>query len=403
MALDTCALYGTSNYANGWIGINLLVILASLTFIAFVYVLSGFFPTRTRSKLVEAIRSEYTQMLLSAVIIAVLAGAAHLVCGISASYSMSFANTALSPFQYANFYIGNLSTNTGISLLINLYSTSVAYEIEAQTIESVGNLTSQFIGGTSGSILAGVIPLYGVAGGTAGLLGGVSAAAKASPAAAKASPVAVKASPVAIRLSLPAMSAWSQVFSSLAGWYAGVFATLVTLAVGTAFLQYILILVIQSVAFTVVLPIAILMRSIAFAGTGLRQSANSVLAIAIAAYLVYPLTIAFDTTMMHYALSNSGQAPALQQINVNSFFSSTNGGLVGAVGLVWHSLPNLVVPLPNTVLNQTLDIVDKMAQFLFKSIVLFALNLAITIGFAVSVAKALNAGVEGAGSFWSNI
>jgi hypothetical protein len=44
-----------------------------------------------------------------------------------------------------------------------------------------------------------------------------------------------------------------------------------------------------------------------------------------------------------------------------------------------------------------------MSQFIFTAIFMFGINLAVTLGFAIGLAKGLNSGVEGAGSFWSSI
>src|SRR5271157_5240570 len=154
-ALQTCELYGIPNYTNNWISINFIVILTSLTVIAFVYAIANVLPTKMRSRLVDAIRSELSQVLLSAVIIGILIGSAQLACDMSASYSQSLGLTQLTPFQYADSYIGNLATNTGISLLTNLYSYSVAYEVEGITAVYIMNFTASLLGGVAGDLLSG--------------------------------------------------------------------------------------------------------------------------------------------------------------------------------------------------------------------------------------------------------
>jgi hypothetical protein len=72
--INTCALYGTATYTNSWIGINVLVLLVCLLIVAVIYSLSSIFPVMTKQKMVGAARSELTQILLSALIIAILIG-----------------------------------------------------------------------------------------------------------------------------------------------------------------------------------------------------------------------------------------------------------------------------------------------------------------------------------------
>ena len=53
-AINTCALYGATNYANSWIGINLLVVLVSMAVIALVYSFSRFMPERICGRVNQA-------------------------------------------------------------------------------------------------------------------------------------------------------------------------------------------------------------------------------------------------------------------------------------------------------------------------------------------------------------
>ncbi len=388
---STCSLYGGSGYANNWIGINFIVILVSLTVIAFVYTIANFMPSKIRSKLSDAVKSELSQILLSAVIIVILIGSAQLACNLSAIYSVSYVprgERGLTPFQYADSYIGNLATVTGVSLLTNIYSLSIAYQVEAQIVYQALDFTSGLASGL-GSAAAG--SMFSDAG--LSLVGGSGL---------------IKSSILTVSLILPDINALSGVFTSLSSMYVGVFSPLITLATGMLFIQFLLLEVMQYTAFTTILPVAILMRSLAFTGTSLRNSANALLAIAIAAYLVYPLTVALDYNIfMNYALPNAGQTYQLQNININSFFSSLSGtGVVDAAGsaasLMTSSVSSYMI-WPWDIMNAAQTIITHMAQFIFQSVVLFAVNIAITIGFATGLAKALNSGVEGAGSFWNSI
>ena len=123
--VNTCALYGASNYANNWIGINLLIVLVSLAIIAAVYSLSRVMPERVRGRVTEATRSEITQSIISVLIIAILIGSAQAVCNTSVSLGKTIlmnsgvpsSQASLSPFQYADYYIGNLAMHSGLALL----------------------------------------------------------------------------------------------------------------------------------------------------------------------------------------------------------------------------------------------------------------------------------------------
>jgi hypothetical protein len=58
---------------------------------------------------------------------------------------------------------------------------------------------------------------------------------------------------------------------------------------------------------------------------------------------------------------------------------------------------------PFSIIPHTHAIINNIAELIFQGIVLFAVNVAITLGFAIGLTKALNSGIEGAGSFWSNM
>jgi hypothetical protein len=49
------------------------------------------------------------------------------------------------------------------------------------------------------------------------------------------------------------------------------------------------------------------------------------------------------------------------------------------------------------------NIINSVSQFLFIAIILFALNVAITIAFAQSLTRALNSGIEGSNPFWGTL
>lgn len=388
MTISTCALYGGATYTNSWLGINFLVILTTFMIIAIVYTISSLFPIVTREKLVSAVRAEITQGVLSIVILVLLLVFAYSVCNISASFSASLTpnHAGMNPFQYADYYVGNLSLNTGLNLLTNIYSTSVSYAIEAQVLTSIGAF---FNSGLSFGLLIGSLR---------SIVGGLSAVSNSF-----------------LSLGIAAFVQLSTLFSTLSSVYLSLSAV-VTVAVGILFIQFLIIPVLQYTAFTIILPVAIAMRSLSFLGTSLRSASNSVLAIAIAAYLIYPVTIAFNGYAIGWIFSAQNpsfvylhQTYIVPNIPVSQFFgtplSSSFGASVAKVeSLVWSSFGNSgVIIWPSTVLAQARTIVNETAQFLFAAVVLMVIDIAITIGFAVGLTKALNGGVEGAGSFWSGV
>jgi len=396
-AIATCALYGATTYANNWIGINIMILLISFIIVAVVYMISNIMPAITREKMVSAARSEVTQVIISAVILAILLCAALTACNISASLSTSLIPSqysAMNPFQYASYYVGNLSLNTGLNLLTNLYSTSVSYAVEAQVLQSIGSLFNSAFSGTFG-ILKSIFsaPASGI-----------------------------------FSIGIGAAVQLGSIFSTLSTVYLFL-SSFVTLAIGLLFIQFLAIPILQYTAFTVILPVALAMRSLSFLGNSLKAASNALLAFAIAAYIIFPLTIAFNG----YAISwiFSAQNPSYQYlhstyivpgIKANTYFttnptSSQPSALTSAAsaafsstawtqlfGIVSSSFSSTGVIIgPGTVAAQARVLITEIAQFLFASVVLMVVDLAITIGFASGLAKALNSGVEGAGSFWSGV
>ncbi|MGA2800735.1 MAG: hypothetical protein ABSE71_05430 [Candidatus Micrarchaeaceae archaeon] len=399
MAITTCALYGTTTYANSWIGINVMVLLLSLIIVAVVYIISNILPIITRQKLVSAARSEITQIIISAVILSILLGLAVTACNISASFTKNLIPStfsAMNPFQYADYFVGNLSLNTGLNLLTNIYSTSVSYAIEGQVLESIGKLFNSAFSGAFG-ILRNIF-----SGSTSAGQGIFSVG-------------------IALGVQLGA------VFSTLSTVYMAL-SVPVTLAVGLLFILFLVIPVLQYTAFTIILPIALAMRTFSFLGVSLKSASNAMLAFAIAAYIIFPLMIAFNGYAVSWIFS--AQNPSYQYLHstylvpgtkASTYFttnpsstapsalistiSNTLGQPIGqTASLVFSSFATTgVLYSPQQVTAQARVLIDEIAQFIFVAVILTVIDLAITIGFASGLAKALNGGVEGAGSFWSGV
>src|SRR5271163_3971168 len=132
---NTCLLYGATN----WSSVNILVIILAFFLIAIIYMLSNLMTTSAREKLKDAAKSEVSQVVISIFILIILAATATTACAISSSLSTGFTHQSLNPFQFSEYYVGNLSTNTGINLLTNVYSTSVTFAVEAAILKSVAS------------------------------------------------------------------------------------------------------------------------------------------------------------------------------------------------------------------------------------------------------------------------
>ncbi|MEM0149494.1 MAG: hypothetical protein QXW10_01200 [Candidatus Micrarchaeaceae archaeon] len=381
-AIQACTLYGNSNYTNDWLPINYLVIIIGFMIIAVLYAIGRILPPKTRSAIIGMTKVEMTQLLISALIIVTLMFFSTATCNISSSISQQLTGTSLGPFTYADYYIGNLSMNTGLKLLTNIYSDSISFSIDARVYSYLASELSGKIGTPSIKVMPGVT------------------------------------------VSIDEGYDLSIGYYLIADLYMALFSPLLVITIGMLFLQYLALPLIKLTAFALLLPVAIIIRSVAYTGaggSGLRNVANAILAIAVALYLIYPLTIALDAYMVHWIFSV--QNPLYPYLNMgftltqlpSTFFSSAAssattslpGGLaappdlslisgVGSLGLTGIYDPYTPITISN-------EIVNLMSQFIFVGVILFALNIAITMAFAMSLAKALNSGIEGAAAFWSNL
>ncbi len=387
--VNACILYGATN----WAWVNILVILISLLALAAVYMISRFLSNNMRERIRDASRSELTQLFLSAVLLAILAGSALSVCSISFSISKQLTGQGMDPFAYSEYYIGNLSTNTGLNLLTNIYSVSVSYNIQSEILSSIGTIFNAKFSDAFrllGSALSSIFTL-----GASG------------------NPISI------FSLSIAAVSQLSGMFHFLSEFVMAL-SIPVTLVVGLLFVQFIALPVLQVSAFTVILPIAIAMRSLSFLGINLRKAANTAIAIAVAAYIVYPLMISFNSYAIAWIFSGSNpsyqyiqSAFVVPNITPGIFFTQVAPGPgTGSIGtafgsllpFVWGSFSSTGVVLwPPSVFAQIQSIINETAQFLFTGGVMILLDIAVTLGFATNLQKGLNSGIEGAAEFWGGI
>ncbi len=385
---STCT-YGSINTYN-WVSINMLVVLAIMVIGGIIYAIGGVMPARTGEKFRGMAKYEFAEGLISLLIIAILLAFSSSICSFTQSMSQSLFGAQFSdPFQFGQYYVGTLLFAKGTSILTQLYSISVTFYIWGLVLSGVLNPLMEFL---SPSISAGSV--FSVTLGFSATIENF-------------------------------FTAYSTVFSDI-------YAALIMTSFGGLFLLFLTIPIVKAISLTVLVPVAIAMRSIGFAGPRLREASNSFLALGIALYFIFPMTLIFNayTISWIYCTSVNGvSVPAsmcmpssmsqyvgtydLNKFSTGSLFASnsvslTSGALPTTIsipssvfGLLWSSLPiSEIMYAPSGV--QTLG--NIVAQYLFEGIVLVALDMAITIGFALGLTKGLNSisNILGGGSVWKH-
>ncbi len=389
-ACDPSSLFMTN---SGWLGINMLVVLFSVTFGAAIYAFSNFMPGERAEKLRGITRYEIFEAFMSAIIIIALFGFTSVACNTGALLTGQQSYTNL--FSFADSYLGSLLFTNGVSLVSQLYSASVNYVVASNIV-----LFIEQIGQTALSAFFSTLKFGQI----------------------------VSVSPgESIEFVLLSYS------SSVTGTYAG----LTVVAFAPLYLLFLLLPIIQGGALTLVVPVALIMRSISFTGPKLREASNLFLALAIGFYFVLPLTIAFNAyvasclniqliaslqvscpnypyQLQPYALPTSvtslfTQASG-QSITVPSGtipFISTDFNLLQAYGFnsassigngAYQVFFNYVLNAPNVAAGYG----EQVAVYLFLGLFMLGLDMAITAGFINGLGKGLNAlsRIFGTESFW---
>lgn len=384
------ATSGGSLNTGNWIGINLLVILLSFSIAGVLYSTSNIFPVSTREKMKGAAKFEAFQGLISIVIIIILVAFSSVTCNIGANLVVSSAKitntTYQNPMQFAESYIGNLMFSQGLGLFSQIYTETVLVAINANlatTIEeAVQSIMLSFFSISFPPSLMGT--LYG-----------------------------------------------------FSGAFGATFEPIIVVSFGILFTIYLLLPIIQSLALTVIVPLALIMRSIPFAGPKIRESSDTFLALAIGFYFIFPLAILMNGYLINWAYtpcnattgsmcnpySQFTSSYQLQQFSINNLFNTPPqqlgsgttplsigtinlpasflsssvahmGGLLGGLAGVFA----IIYDLPQTMVDYSI----KTAEYAFNAIFLIGLDLAITLAFAQGLSKGLN-GVGrmlSVGPFW---
>ncbi len=373
--------------ANQWINITAIVLGINFAVAAAIFAISGVMPTAFREKLKAAAKYEAFQGMISVVILAVLIGSASTMCNIGQMLvSGSTVQHYQNPLQYSQFYVNNLMFNTGLNLFTSIYSESVLLTLTG----NIANYLEEFLPTIT------ITPALGFSF-SAGLMG---------------------------------------IYFGFSGAMTGTFLALIAVTFGVLFMVLLILPFIQQLAFTILLPLALVMRSIPFAGPNLRQTSDTFLALAVGFYLIFPLTILFNAFVVTWVFTpcSGAVSPALcnpyyqysgpyqiynlpsdalfstntQQLSGNggflggfNLFSTFYGGSFNGLGGLGNGvkliLENLY-GLPGIIIGYA----QQTAQYLFQGIFLIGLDFAITVGFAMGLSKGLNSvgRMIGVGPFW---
>ncbi len=378
---------------NNWIGITALVLLAMMSIGALIYAFATILPNPLRDKLKRMVHVEYSEGAFSLLLLVCLISLAYAACSVGASLSNVGGNYQ-NIFQSDNYYIGTLLFSTGTKITSELISQGILLSIDANMVNFVLYSISKSIN-------------------TGGFKGTVSG-----------HPLAV---------SINYSGSLSNVYASYSNTYA-VYSGFIVITFGALFILYFLFPIISTLGLGLIIPIAIVMRTISFVGPKLREASNAFIALGVALYFVLPLAVAANQSIVNWVYCSGATTttcnpyivylgpyklnniPTASFLNKNttpfgniggvslsipaSFFGATVSGSGSFVSFLQNLAEGLVL-LPNQVNNYTAQV----AQYVFEGIVLIALDFAITMGFAQGLYKGLNAipGILGGGqAFWSD-
>ncbi len=380
---------------GAWLNINGIVILLALVLGAGVYAIASMLPASTREKLRGAVKTEMFQAVLSVFIIIAVLALAYTSCQAGQSITQELTTGLYQdPMQFAQFYLSNLLFQRSNQIFGQIYSESAIFLAAAHVLEMI--VESEEI-----TILGGY---------------------------------------VGVQLS----NNITGVYYGYTGVITGTYTAMLVASYAVLFIFYLILPITQALALTVLLPLTIVIRSWPFGGPRLREAANSFLAIAIAFYFILPITITLNNYVVNwmYCSNYIGTGTPLQLTSQNcnpyadyvqftqfsslplsSLFTANSaanivgpGGSVtqvpvefysgifsgqGGLGSVITGSLKILFDVPDIIAGFGYEI----AEYMFESIVLVALDIAITIGFAQGLTKALNAApnILGAGPFWGNV
>ena len=413
---DVCSLYGTTNYTNTWLGVNFLVLLISILAISVIFSLGSVLGADMRAKIRSVARFELIQVMISIFIIGAILGFSVVACNVSAQFSASTTGTAMSPLQYADYYIGTVSLSKGLDLLTQTYAEGVKYAIDASVVDNLQYVFGSFFKGEQAPSPNNFGKIN------------IPAGSKSALGLGPTPPTGITALSTTNVKKFISVSPTSgdgyglyNIYSSLSGQYFGIFSPLIIFALGLLMIQFLIIPVVQYTAFLVVLPVAIGMRSIAFTSNTLGDASNSLIALAIAFYIVYPMTVAFNAYAAGWIFSNGN--PSYQFLNSafsTSLVSSTNPFQYfnqqqtsqSKQTDMFSTMTQTLLPFFTQSVSSNFNIpvlgdlsllhyyIDQLAEFIFSSMLMFVIDIGITSMFAIGIYKALQSGLGEQARFW---
>ena len=388
-AVSQSCTFGAIDQGN-WISISTLIVLLSVTVGALVYAVSSFLPTSTREKLRGTMRIEMVQGILALFIILILVAFAGMGCQLGGMMTNGLtAGVYQDPFQFAQLYLNNLLFIKSGDIFVNLYTSSINYLVAGNLAEALAGLIEELMS--------------------------------------KALPLSLNANVLGI-------------FYGYASVATSTYTVMMMVSYGILFVMWLMLYFVQSFAMTLIAPLALLIRTVPYGGPKLREVADTLLAIAVAFYFVLPLALTFNNYTINWMFctsqvglvnvtgTNSGSCNpyvSYTQTNfdinlpVSSLLSAQNGYNLSGLGTVVGGffggaisgnggLANMMGNVLGTLAGipgQTDNYGVEVAEYMFTSIVLIALDVAITLGFAQGLARGLVSvsGAMNVGPFWGSV
>jgi len=387
-----------------WVSISLIIILAGMALAAFVYAAGSIFPAIFKERFRGLARFEMVQAFISLVIIMAIILFSQFTCSISASMGSSLLGQSVNPFTFARYYVSNLLFSNGFGIMAGLYSIGIKYITVAAIVDHV-------VEAITGSV--NTIPFI-----SRSLFD-----------------IRIYLGSSVLTLFIGPTQAISNLFASFSNLYTGIFAVMVIISFAVLLIVFVMLSLLQDFVLVMIVPLTIVMRSLSFLGPRLRESANTILAIFLSFYFIFPMMVIFNSYMMGwmycqhvspcnpYAKYIAPQATNL--LPINTFFTAsvlsptTFGGLLkaptGFDSAVTNIFGGFSFLTSNLGWGDILSLLDapkyadavsgQISEYLFEAIILTSLDFAVTIAFALSLVKSLNAVTDfmGQGQFWGGV
>ena len=405
--MQTANVCSTSTpYISQWLSVNALVALLIFMVAAFLYSFSNIMPSAQRQKLRSISSYEIYQAIFGVLLIAALLFLATAACNVESSLTSSIVGASFqSPIEFSQYYINNLLFNVGNGLTEKLYGTSIMYYVSANLVDAIATYPA------TAWINMSKIPLL--------------------------SRVLVGDSNSVFYINAYLSPDFSKILLSMSTLVTDLSVVIVA-TFGLLFIIFILLPLINATAFPLLIPVALVVRTIGFAGPQLREASDQLIALAIGFYFILPLAIttnAYIMTWLFCGIPTQACNPymnyvgsySLANLPSSSSFLSQNPGAISNANLFGVSLPiNLFLGFYGTgfsaggsggdlvseiqaLFTEVLDapaflsgLIGQVAQYMFQGIVLIAIDLGVTTSFIIGIYKSLSSlsNMFNVESFW---